>query len=113
MSGKSWSVISPTVVIKHISIKAVQNLKKNTSLPSNLHMVKMTMSGSKNLWPKHTQKKTIKYLMLVVIKDQLSYTLSSFLNIFISGSLNMLMIYFATEMHHNIYVLGCGIKNSP
>lgn len=28
MSGKSWSVISPTVVIKHISIKAVQNLKK-------------------------------------------------------------------------------------
>lgn len=28
MSGKIWSVISPTVVIKHISIKAVQNLKK-------------------------------------------------------------------------------------
>lgn len=112
MSGKSWSVISPTIVIKHISIKVVQNLKKKKkSLPSNLHMVKMTMSSSKNLWPKHTHKKNNKIFDASGNKWS-TYTLSSFLNIFISGSLNMLMIYFATEMHHNIYVLGCGIKNS-
>lgn len=54
MSGKSWSVISSTVVIKHISIKVVQNLKKKKILH---YIVKMTMSGSKNLWSKHTQKK--------------------------------------------------------